>query len=194
MVFKSTSGFSTYTNTPYLVGSCAIYTHRVSIILYYYFFSNPSWNFLSSWSLRLDRFFFPLKLRKKQFFFRSGNDSFIVGLEKENQENMSDIKIWDRKIASGIITLTLVQVSDFLGSLRVIFIGHRNKFPESLNIISCHHSIKNLKAVSKRRSSIFPLFFARFHIFTTTWATIGFFSSSFFQYKRKVFVWKFARR
>lgn len=32
MVFKSTSGFSTYTNTPYLVGSWAIYTHRVSII------------------------------------------------------------------------------------------------------------------------------------------------------------------
>jgi hypothetical protein len=32
MVFKSTGENSTYTNTPYLVGSCAIYTHRVSII------------------------------------------------------------------------------------------------------------------------------------------------------------------
>lgn len=32
MVFKSASEISTYTNTPFLVGSCVIYTHRVSII------------------------------------------------------------------------------------------------------------------------------------------------------------------
>lgn len=30
--FKSASEISTYTNTPFLVGSCVIYTHRVSII------------------------------------------------------------------------------------------------------------------------------------------------------------------
>lgn len=79
MVFKSTSEFSTYTNTPYLVGSCAIYTHRVSIIhsIIIFFFSARA-EFLPSWIRFGSDQFFILFAKENLLYVIRCYDSFII--------------------------------------------------------------------------------------------------------------------
>lgn len=174
MVFKSTSGFSTYTNTPYLVGSCAIYTHRVSIIRSIIVHSDTRVEFsffvIASGRSRSGFHSFQAKEEeRKQLYVRSASSGlrFFYLSGRERKPNL----ILDRKIEAFVVSDAIAFLPK-RSSWK--FIGQTIDIYRLCHCTNRHSSHKFLKIARKsHRRSLRSL------IFIFSKPTVGFLLSSF---------------
>lgn len=178
MVFKSTSGFSTYTNTPYLVGSCAIYTHRVSIIHAIIVHSDTRGEFsffvIASGRSRSDFHFFQAKEEeRKQLYVRSASSGLRFFYLSGRERKPFDGLILDRKIEAFLVSDAIAFCdlpTEVLGS----FQGKRLALIDC--VINRHSSHKFLK-ITENASSITAI--GNFHIFEAYNRLFAFFVFTF---------------